>query len=157
MRNLFQSEAAQGSAEIPKFVELHPLAVSPLLREEMAEIQRRISPPLEEDWPGERVPGCRDAEIANSPVDTSFVQAFRQALLAGREQSNSINFFDDGAESSWQTHGQGVDDEEVCMVLLSLLKSINQAFNQVTDPRRTKLKDFISPAPLLGRRIPSRR
>jgi hypothetical protein len=52
----------------------------------------------ESTWPAERVPGKLDAEQANRPLDSSFMQSFKHALLADEAANETCDFLDDDNE-----------------------------------------------------------
>jgi hypothetical protein len=49
----------------------------------------------ESTWPAERVPGWLDAEQANRPIGSSFMQSFKHALLRDQGAGEIIEYLSD--------------------------------------------------------------
>ena len=52
----------------------------------------------ESAWPAERTPGRLDAEQANQPLEKSFLQSFKHALLRDERASDTVEYLNDNSE-----------------------------------------------------------
>ncbi len=61
---------------------------------EDAQLQRN-----ESTWPAERVPGKLDAQQANLPIASSFMESYKHALLVDESGDETFEYIDDDSEA----------------------------------------------------------
>ncbi|KAH7323956.1 hypothetical protein BKA65DRAFT_77255 [Rhexocercosporidium sp. MPI-PUGE-AT-0058] len=54
----------------------------------------------ESAWPADRTPGRLDAEQANQPIENSFMQSYKDALLRDEKASETVEYLNDDSEAS---------------------------------------------------------
>lgn len=63
------------------------------------------TPPGDASWPAERTPGRFDSVHGNRPLETSFVQSFKHALMADQGAAGTFSYLDDTNETLVEVFG----------------------------------------------------